>query len=154
MAHLSAFWLPLSVSIATATIPFTPSFLSHWFFCNHIPLTSLILFYNKTLLPIFNKSFFLYKRMRPPKGLFLFLFSWFFSLFFHFLGLLCNIIHSLNLRGSFQEQCMHDKFYSYEYFFCPSIKHWETKGLQWLCTLLLVSFGVWNVEQTKRITNN
>ena len=38
MAHLIAFWLPLPVSIATATIPFTPSFLSHWFFCSHIPL--------------------------------------------------------------------------------------------------------------------
>lgn len=28
MAHFNAFWLPLSLSIATATIPFTPSFLS------------------------------------------------------------------------------------------------------------------------------
>lgn len=28
IAHLSAFWLPFSLSIATAINPFTPSFLS------------------------------------------------------------------------------------------------------------------------------
>lgn len=38
-AHFSAFWLPFSLSIATATNPFTPSFFS-WFF--HITLFSFL----------------------------------------------------------------------------------------------------------------
>lgn len=38
-AHLSAFWLPFSLSIATATNPFTPSFVSELLFGNHIPLS-------------------------------------------------------------------------------------------------------------------
>ena len=34
--HLSAFWLPLSLSIATATNPFPPPLLSAWLLANHI----------------------------------------------------------------------------------------------------------------------
>lgn len=50
IAHLSAFWLPFSLSIATAINPFTPSLFSDEFFGNHIPLflPKLLVFFQWT----------------------------------------------------------------------------------------------------------
>lgn len=133
MAHLSAFWLPLSVSIATATIPFTPSFLSHWFFCNHIPLTSLNLSMKEWDL----------------QRVYFFFFSLVFFLIVTLLGFIVQY-HSFTRFTWLFSRTMHVWQILFVWIFLLSLyKHWETKGLQWLCTLLLVSFGVWNVEQQK-----
>lgn len=79
-AHFSAFWPPFSLSIATATNPFTPSFFSEWCFGNHITLFAFLFqcnLMNKNQTkgtPKTKKSYLLFLWKKPSKVPFFFAF--------------------------------------------------------------------------------